>query len=64
MQVRKAVDYAVQIAHGLAAAHEKGITHRDLRPENVFVTSDGRAPPKIVIVQHWFEELKRLVPAK
>src|SRR3989442_5659457 len=27
---RKTVDYAVQVAHGLAAAHEKGIIHRDL----------------------------------
>ncbi|HTO87545.1 MAG TPA: protein kinase [Thermoanaerobaculia bacterium] len=42
LPVRKAIDYAVQMARGLAAAHEKGIVHRDLKPENVFVTRDGR----------------------
>jgi serine/threonine-protein kinase len=41
MPVRKAVEFAVQIAQGLAAAHEKGIVHRDLKPANVFVTKDG-----------------------
>src|SRR5579862_2871812 len=42
LSVRKALDYALQIAHGLAAAHEKGIVHRDLKPENLFLTKDGR----------------------
>ncbi len=42
LALRKAVDYAVQIARGLAAAHDKGIVHRDLKPENLFITDDGR----------------------
>src|SRR5262245_46807113 len=42
LSVRKAIEYAQQVAAGLAAAHEKGITHRDLKPENLFVTKDGR----------------------
>ena len=42
LSARKAIDYALQVARGLAAAHEKGIVHRDLKPENLFITNDGR----------------------
>ncbi len=41
LSVAKTVDYARQIAAGLAAAHGRGITHRDIKPDNLFITKDG-----------------------
>src|SRR5262245_48517839 len=42
LHARKAIEYGIQIAQGLSAAHEKGIAHRDRKPENLFITKDGR----------------------
>ena len=42
LPLRKAVDYAVQTANGLGAAHGKNIVHRDLKPDNIFIIEDGR----------------------
>jgi serine/threonine protein kinase len=39
---RKLIDLAVQIADGLSAAHAAGFVHRDLKPDNILVTREGR----------------------
>jgi serine/threonine protein kinase/Flp pilus assembly protein TadD len=39
---QSAVEIAVAVAEGLSAAHAKGMIHRDLKPDNIFVTTDGR----------------------
>ena len=43
LELRQAVDLAVQITEGLAAAHQKGIVHRDIKSGNIMITEGGQA---------------------
>ena len=43
LQLKEALDIAIQIAAGLERAHELGIIHRDLKPENLMLSRDGYA---------------------
>jgi serine/threonine protein kinase/tetratricopeptide (TPR) repeat protein len=60
MPVREAVDGAVQIARSLPAAHEHGIVHREPKPENVFLTRDGR----VKVLDFGLVKLRQTKPAE
>src|SRR5436853_3312388 len=41
LEVREALEVAIEVAHGLAFAHQHGIVHRDVKPQNVLMNGDG-----------------------
>ena len=42
LELQTILDYAVQVAEGLQAAHKNGITHRDIKSSNIMITAEGR----------------------
>ena len=42
LDVREAIGIAIQVAQGMAAAHEQHIIHRDIKPQNMIISRDGK----------------------
>ena len=43
LDVREAIGLAMQVARALSFAHERGLVHRDVKPQNVLLNDDGQA---------------------
>src|ERR1043166_4613418 len=42
VELKRAVEFATQVASALAAAHQQGVIHRDVKPDNLMVTTNGQ----------------------
>lgn len=42
LEVKESIGIAIQVAQGIAAAHEQHIIHRDIKPQNMIISRDGK----------------------
>ncbi|MFQ9511629.1 MAG: Stk1 family PASTA domain-containing Ser/Thr kinase [Lachnospiraceae bacterium] len=42
LEIRESIGIAIQVAQGLGAAHEQHIVHRDIKPQNIIISKDGK----------------------
>ncbi|GAB4201109.1 MAG: hypothetical protein OHK0013_12740 [Sandaracinaceae bacterium] len=59
LPVSRALHIAVQVAEGVGEAHAQGIVHRDVKPENVFLTPKGRDPDFVKVLDFGIARLLR-----
>jgi len=50
LRTEEVVDVALQLLDGLSAAHERGIVHRDVKPENVYLVPNEKGPARVKIL--------------
>ena len=42
LEIKESIGIAIQVAQGIAAAHEQNIIHRDIKPQNMIISRDGK----------------------
>ena len=76
LRIEPALQIALQIASAIEGAHDRGVIHRDLKPDNIAFTRDGHVkvrdfvrtetndqqPVAVTVILNWFEELRAQVP--
>jgi serine/threonine-protein kinase len=60
LPLSKALDYSIQIAQALQAAHSAGIIHRDIKPENIMIADERAHPSRVKLLDFGLAKLSAL----